>query len=173
MPGRLTMRRHLYYYTVVDVGFEPAAALLQGDPSRWLPSPTAGRDGWLVQLHAHGALPRPIADHTATVEVGAPSAGPNSLLVPLSWRSASADRLVPVLSGELELGAMAGDGVHLSLLADYHPPLSVLGATGDLLAGRRIAEASVRRFVLDVAVNLVDSGVPGRDAGARGEEAAC
>jgi hypothetical protein len=39
-------------------------------------------------------------------------------------------------------------------MGSYRPPLSVVGEVGDKLIGHRVAEACVRRFVLDVAERL-------------------
>jgi hypothetical protein len=148
------MHRHVYYYTLLGDGYEEAAAALSGDPRRWLPFPAEPvDDGWELELRADGALPAPIARHRAVVEVGDPSGG-ESIAIPLRWRSATADRLLPVLEAELELQPLSGGGAHLSLLGTYRPPLSVMGGAGDLLVGHRVAEACVRRFVLDVAERL-------------------
>jgi hypothetical protein len=151
------MHRHVYYYTLLARGYEHAAAVLAADPAAWLPSPvTELEDGWQVELCADGALPAGLARHLARVDVGSPRGG-DAISVPLRWRSAVSDRMLPVLEAELELSPLSGGGAHLSLLGSYRPPLSVMGGAGDLLVGHRVAEACVRRFVLDVADRL--SGV--------------
>lgn len=147
------MHRHVYYYTLLGHGYELAAAVLTGDPGAWLPTPIAVDGGWQLELCADGALPAPLARHEAVVSVGQPRGG-DAIAIPLRWRSATTDRLLPVLEAELELQPLSGGGSHLSLLGTYRPPLSVMGGAGDVLLGHRVAEACVRRFVLDVAARL-------------------
>ncbi|HUH07112.1 MAG TPA: hypothetical protein VML96_04810 [Egibacteraceae bacterium] len=148
------MPRHVYYYTQVDQPYSALAPLLSGPPQQWLPQPVeASDDSWLVALHADGALPRPLSTHTGLVTVAEASMDEASLLRSVSWRSAASDRIVPVLKADLELAPLA-DGCQLSLMGTYRPPLSVVGGAGDRLHGHRVAEACVRRFVLDVAERL-------------------
>jgi hypothetical protein len=152
------VRRHVYFYTLLESVYSQAARVLRGDPATWLPEPvTRSGEYWRLPLHADGALPRPVASHPAEVEIGAPVGGEEGLVIPVAWHSARADRLLPTLNGELQLESLAGGGSHLSMLATYRPPLSVLGEVGDIAVGRRVAEACVRRFVLDVAARV--SGV--------------
>lgn len=146
------MRRHLYYYTVIDQGLAEATALLTGDPTRWLPDPaTPAGSGFEVELAAEGALPKSLAQHRVVVEVGTPVDAGDRLLRPITWRSATAPGIFPVFEGDLELVALQTNACQLSLFGTYRPPLSVAGGAGDALLGHRVAEACVRRFVLDAA----------------------
>ena len=149
------MRRHLYFYTVIDQDLAAASALLSGDPSRWLPPPaSATGDGFLVELHAEGALRGRLARHAVTVNLGEASPSGERLLRSLTWRSSAAPGLFPVFEGDLELIALQSDVCQLSLFGTYRPPLSVAGGAGDALLGHRVAEACVRRFVLDAAERM-------------------
>lgn len=149
------MRRHVYYYTHLSQPYAVAGAALAGDPGLWLPSPARAVDGhWLVDVYADGALPARLACHRAVVDIGPPGAMGDETLRSITWRSANADRAIPVLEGDLELAPLAGDGCHLSLMGSYRPPLAVVGEAGDRLLGRRVAEACVRRLVLDIADRL-------------------
>lgn len=146
------MRSIVYYYTHVQQPFAELATLLSSDPSGWLPAPAKPVDAaWLVTLHADGALPQPLAAHQARVRVGPSTATESTLLRGIAWRSAIADRLVPMLEADLEPASLNGSGCQLSLMGSYRPPLSVVGAAGDRLLGHRVAEACVRRFVLELA----------------------
>ena len=149
------MRRHLYYYTHLDHDLPTASALLNGDPARWLPAPaeaTAG--GWSVDLIASGALPKAVARHRAIVDVGPALVTEKRMLRPITWRSATAPGIFPVLDGDLELVGLRGELSQLSLIGTYRPPLSVAGGAGDALLGHHVAEACVRRFVLDMAERM-------------------
>ena len=149
------MRRHLYYYTHVDADSATASDLLHRDPSLWLPAPATGTEGgWVVDLLATGALPKAIARHRAIVDVGPAIATADRLLRTVSWRSATAPGIFPVFDGDLELIALQGELSQLSLIGTYRPPLSVAGGAGDALLGHHVAEACIRRFVLDMAERM-------------------
>jgi hypothetical protein len=146
------MRRHLYYYTHIPQPFAAAAELLAGDPAAWLPPPAQRNGaGWHVILSAEGALPARVAQREAAVTIEAARVYPRRLLLPVTWQATSKEQLFPVLTADLGLDELQGVGCHLSLMGTYRPPLSVVGGAGDALLGHRVAEAVVRRFVLDVA----------------------
>jgi hypothetical protein len=85
------MRRHVYYYTHVELPFEVASARLRADPAGWLPVPATSDNGhWLVELRADGALPQALARHLAEVEVGPVTPMAGALLRAMTWRSAKA-----------------------------------------------------------------------------------
>lgn len=150
------MRRHVYFYTFLDRAFPAAADVLSGPPPRWLPPPASsdGEEGWLVDLAADGALPAPVATLPAVVAVGPAARFHDHLLRAVRWRARTAEQLFPVLEADLDLRQTNGSGCQLSLTGSYRPPLSVVGGVGDRLLGHRVAEACVRRFVLDVGGRL-------------------
>lgn len=146
------MRSLVYYYTHLPQSFAGLARLLAADPGTWLPGPAERvENGWVVSLHADGALPRQLGGHPTHVQVGPVSVTDARLLRRLAWRSATCEGLVPVLEADLELSPLDGYGCRLSLMGSYRPPMSVIGRAGDRLLGHRVAEACVRRFVLDLA----------------------
>ena len=56
-------------------------------------------------------------------------------------------RLFPTLDGELFAVEIDGPGdTRLCLTGRFQPPLGPAGAIGDLIGGRRLAEASIRAF---------------------------
>jgi hypothetical protein len=149
------MRRHLYFYTLLESRPADAMHRLADDPGLWLPEPAAPTDGgWKVDLLAEGALPRALARHGVIVDVGVPLHASDRLLRTVRWRSSTAPGLFPVFDGDLEMVGLSGGSCQLSLMGTYRPPLSVAGGAGDALLGHHVAEASVRRFVLDVAQRM-------------------
>ena len=150
------MRSIVHFYTHLQVPFAHAAAVLSDDPGAWLPAPAEPSDaGWLVALHADGAVPEPLAAHHARICVGVATGADGTLLLrSVVWRSDAADRLVPTLEADLQLASLDGYGCQLSLMGSYRPPMSVVGVAGDRLLGHRVAEACVRRFVLETADRL-------------------
>ena len=156
------MQRHVYYYTHLPGGpAEEVEGRFHADPAQWLPPPAELRpDGWLVDLHADGVLVPALARQQGEVQVSALTATPTGTVRRISWRAVRADRLFPVLEGDLELAPLPVSGWQLSLVGTYRQPLSVIGGSADRALGHRVAEACVRRFVLDVADRLTPATLP-------------
>ena len=72
----------------------------------------------------------------------------------LEWAAATAPRLFPLMKGDLSVYALTATETQLDFAGQYEPPLGPLGSAIDSLAGHKIAEASVHRFVTDIAVYL-------------------
>jgi hypothetical protein len=127
------MRGHVYFFTHLEVPYAAAARLLDSDPGVWLPAPAAATgELWTVDLDADGALPGPLASHTAEVAVGPAAHSDAGLVRTVSWRSAHMPALIPMLAADLELCPLEGDRSRLTMVGRYRPPLSVVGgsATG-------------------------------------------
>jgi hypothetical protein len=86
--------------------------------------------------------------------VGPLDSRPASLQVPLQWKAAEHPNLFPVMDGELHVSDADGNHVELRLTGEYRSPMGALGAVGDALAGRRVAENSLRGFLAAVAERL-------------------
>jgi hypothetical protein len=86
--------------------------------------------------------------------VGQLDSRPASLQVPLQWRAAEHPNLFPVMDGELHVSDVDGNHIELRLTGEYRSPMGALGAVGDALAGRRVAEKSVDGFLTEVAQKL-------------------
>lgn len=160
------MARFVYFYTHLSESFEVVAATLDDTPVGWLPPPAIpDGEGYLVDLTADGALPSPVDQVRVRVRLG-PTTADEGMRLPLQWTAAVAvPQLFPTLIGELELQRLPTDGSRLSLSGTYQPPGWQLGDVADRLVGHRVAEACVRRFVLDSAHRLTrhaESGAPER-----------
>lgn len=79
--------------------------------------------------------------------------GPGASL-PIEWKAAKAPRLFPVMHAELSIYPLSGAETQLDFHGTYEPPLGILGGAVDALVGHKLAEASVHRFVADVAQHL-------------------
>jgi len=75
----------------------------------------------------------------------------------LEWESATAPRLFPLMKGELSLYPLTATETQLDFFGVYEPPFGAVGKTMNAILGHRIAEASVHRFVNDVAGYLRQS----------------
>lgn len=151
------MRRHVYYYTLIPASFDDVAERCSDDPAAWLPAgAVVRRDGrWEVVLRAEGALPRGLDSVAALITVGPAARHGSQIVRPVAWQSANAAVLFPTMEADLGLDDLDGNGSHVSLMGTYRPPMSVIGAAGDQMLGHRVAEACVRRFVLDIADRLM------------------
>jgi hypothetical protein len=81
------------------------------------------------------------------------SSGPITKLH-LEWEAANMKRLFPFMKAELSVFPLTSTETQLCLEGNYEPPLGVLGSLIDNVVGYRIAEASVHRFITDIAVYL-------------------
>jgi hypothetical protein len=87
-------------------------------------------------------------------DVGPAETAPTSLRVPLHWKAAEHQNLFPVMDAELHISDVAAEHIELRLVGEYRAPLGAVGAVADALAGRRVAERSLRRFLAEVARRL-------------------
>jgi len=69
----------------------------------------------------------------------------------LEWEAATAPRLFPFMKAELSIYPLTSTETQLDFFGVYEPPFGAVGKTMNAIAGHRIAEASVHRFVNDVA----------------------
>lgn len=69
----------------------------------------------------------------------------------LEWEAAKMPRLFPLMKAELSIYPLTATETQLDFSGVYEPPLGVVGKAMNAIAGHRIAEASVHRFVNDVA----------------------
>lgn len=72
----------------------------------------------------------------------------------LEWEAARAARLFPFMRGEFSAYPLTATETQLDFAGRYEPPLGPLGDAIDAAIGHKIAEASVHRFVGDVAKYL-------------------
>lgn len=81
------------------------------------------------------------------------SAGP-STVIHLEWEAATMPNLFPFMKAELAIYPLTPTETQLDFSGVYEPPLGVLGSAMNAVAGHRIAESSVHRFVSEVAQYL-------------------
>jgi hypothetical protein len=69
----------------------------------------------------------------------------------LEWEAARMPRLFPIMKADLSIYPITATETQLDFNGLYEPPLGPLGIAVNAIIGHRIAEASVHRFVSDVA----------------------
>lgn len=79
--------------------------------------------------------------------------GPSTVIY-LEWEAASHPHLFPFMKAELAIYPLTTTETQLDFSGIYEPPLGVVGSAMNAVAGHRIAESSVHRFVSEVAEHL-------------------
>ena len=71
--------------------------------------------------------------------------------IALRWKAARAPALFPSMDAKLIVYPLSRNETQLELHGLYSPPLGTVGSALNSLVGHRVADASVHRFVTDVA----------------------
>jgi hypothetical protein len=80
-----------------------------------------------------------------------PAGRTRTTVIGLRWNAARAAALFPSMEAELVVYPLSKDETQIELHGRYTPPLGTVGSALDSLIGHRVADASVHRFVTDVA----------------------
>lgn len=80
-----------------------------------------------------------------------PAGRTRTTFIKLRWKAARAAALFPSMEAEVIIYPLSRDETQIELHGRYAPPLGAVGSALDTLIGHRIADASVHRFVTDVA----------------------
>jgi hypothetical protein len=69
----------------------------------------------------------------------------------LEWQASKMPSLFPLMKADLSIYPLTATETQLDFSGLYEPPLGAVGRAVNAIAGHRIAEVSVHRFVNDVA----------------------
>lgn len=86
-------------------------------------------------------------------EAGDAASGP-AIRLQLEWEAATAPGLFPFMKADLSVYPLTSTETQLDFWGLYEPPFGGLGRAMNAVAGHRIAEASVHRFINEVAEYL-------------------
>jgi len=92
----------------------------------------------------------------STEEAVSPLEGPATRIT-VEWQAARSPGLFPVMRAVLSLYPLTATETQLDLEGDYQAPLGLVGRVLDAAVGHRVAEASVHRFIEQVARHLRDA----------------
>lgn len=170
------MDRHLLAYAYVHRSFEEVCRLLSEDPAGVLGSEehAGGRtDEVVIELHVEVAG-RGVGK-AARVEVGRLEREAERVArLPLRWQAEGQAGLFPTMVADLEVYPLAFEPrplTQLVLVGHYRPPLWLLGAAADGIAGHRVAESAVHQLVEDVRSRIEhELGARENPEAGRGEE---
>jgi hypothetical protein len=93
--------------------------------------------------------------HVKSIDEKAPDAiSMPSTALQLEWEAETMPQLFPLMKGELRIYPLTATETQLDFSGIYEPPFGTVGKAMNAVVGHRIAEASVHRFLSDVAVYL-------------------
>jgi hypothetical protein len=154
--------RELSCYEYVTVPYDRVREALRSDAGgifqrATTTAATRARD-LVATLHVNvGALQigADIAIDVRRVTEDVTALGERSTRVELAWTAARGAGLFPAMDATLTIYPLSRDETQLDLLGRYRPPLGAVGSAIDAIVGHRLAQASVLRFVQEVAARLV------------------
>jgi len=143
--------------TVTEVSFDTARVRLMG----------LAQGGWLAgaSCEAYRELGRGLArvgpsstvSRLVEVQFGAMATHSRSAVLPLRWQAAgTGGGLFPALDADITVAPFGESRTLIALAGVYRPPLGPVGAALDRVVLRRVAVATVRRFVRRVDEAIAD-----------------
>jgi hypothetical protein len=140
----------------IDRDFDEIRARVRADP-RGLITASAGaayRHGERMSMRLTPLAGLPRIGKAIAVDLAEPYEREDRLVVPMHWWAPGATRLFPHLDGDLEFEPLGAKTSQITLMASYDPPLGLVGRRADLLLLHRVAEASIRSFLVRISLNL-------------------
>ena len=155
------IERYLYDNVYVRRRFDHVCQLLEQSPVRVLQPATeeAIRETGAVLADLQVELGRFEVGKTVAIEVEgfARDEGGEMARLHLRWSAAGHQTLFPAMDADLvvyDLGSDRTPLTQVSFVGHYRPPLGPVGVAGDALVGRRVAQASIRHFLIEVGRRL-------------------
>lgn len=143
----------VHYFTEVNCRIEDAVARvenLRSDMQEWAGSAYRAGEHLVGRLAGN---PVSLAG-LVLFDIGQPETSSAGYTYPLRWRATGAEGLFPLLKAELNLADMGGV-VLLSLRGFYDPPMGSLGRLVDRALLSRVADATVKSWVDQVAEGIL------------------
>jgi hypothetical protein len=156
-------KRVLFLYDFVDITrpFEALSELCRGDGS-WLGSlaSAAREDGEALLMRIGPSWVPRCVSREVRVTLGACRERETGLAASIRWEAVGLPSFFPVLEGDLKLAPLGPYDCRLILSASYVPPLGELGWRLDRALLHRVAESTVRSFLLRLAASLEAGQMP-------------
>jgi hypothetical protein len=157
----------IYYFVVAPGPFEDVERalldVLVGLPGQ---ADVAYREG--EELRSRLRSGQGAVAKTVRLHVGNPHQQDGQVRIPLTWEATGTPGLFPRMDADLVLAAVGPELTHVEFRGTYRPPLGPVGRALDRALLHRVAEASVKSFVDQLAAALLER--MGRTAGAEGGE---
>ena len=147
----------LFLETQIDHDYEPLAALLRGDPERWLPGAERMGEQLIFEVGL-GPSGRRVQRKVQAMLSRVQPFG-HGVAVHVEWRALRRPELYPTLAGALRLERAGPGRCRLAFDATYRPPAGRVGMAIDQALMHRVAETSLRDFVARLVDRLTE-GAP-------------
>jgi hypothetical protein len=118
---------------------------LLASPSAWFPKS--------VGVHVAGIPVR----KKVNVEFGEPVRTSTWAVIPISWKPTFGRKLLPVMSGKVDVSPVSTDETRLTVSGMYEPPLGRLGEQLDEALMHSVAEGTVKELAELIARRLQES----------------
>lgn len=160
MSERL-QRGELRVYDYVAAPFDRVSELLRRDALGLFQRATAAAAGRAETVAARlqvgiGALQVGTAIEIIIRQIvdGKSPFGDAATVVSIAWQAAHSAALFPSMEASILAYPLSATETQLELQGHYRPPLGLVGAALDSIAGHRVAEASVHRFLQEIAAQV-------------------
>lgn len=157
----MAQRREIRSFDYVNHPFEMVRSALTNDPHKLFVAATRAASSRAqsvaaaLQVNLGGLDVSTEIDLTVgAIDEKSPADNPRSIKIPIDWQASRNPRLFPLMNAELSVYPLTPTETQLDFLGRYDPPLGTLGDALNAVVGHKIAEASVHRFVSDVAQYL-------------------
>jgi hypothetical protein len=156
----MTAPHELRCYDYVNHPYSAVRDAIRADPGRIFGRATSSAARRAHALAANlkvGVGPLEIGTDVAIETLGVeerdegPAGRTPTTFIKLRWKAARAPALFPSMDAQLIVYPLSKDETQIELHGRYTPPLGPVGNALDSLLGHRVADASVHRFVTDVA----------------------
>lgn len=145
------------YYVELDLPFEEVEDRLLTTPDRWVPGMLREAEDRGGRLLAEVGFPlgddRRIGKKVE-VTVGEPYRSPSKTSLPLTWVATGTGSLFPSMEADVDVAGLGARRTQLSISARYRPPLGAVGRALDRAVLHRVAEATIKDFLDQVAATL-------------------
>jgi hypothetical protein len=152
-------------FVEISSPFKDVDAALTKDGAEWLPglasSVGEGGDRRMTDVGFGDELR---IGRSVIVTVGLLARMQFKTLLPIFWRPAHAEALLPAMDAEIEVAPMGPARSQLAMTARYTPPFGLLGRVADRALLHRVAEATIKDF-LDRVVGQVEERLAGLPPG--------
>ena len=153
------MSREIRCFEYVNHPYEAVRKALVGDAQTAFAGATSeatGRaEGVAAELRINVAVLQIgkdiVIDVGEPVEEPATDTTPAITTLPVTWKATGAPVLFPMMRADVSMYGITPTETQLDFRGEYDPPMWALGSMIDAVVGHRIAEATVHRFVRDVA----------------------
>ena len=142
----------VFDFVHVNAAFDDVRVQVKMDHGNWLGVTAADaltKQSFLTKVGPGGLISKKVE-----IQLGEVRDAMGALIVPLCWMATTTPFLFPKLDGDVEFSEMDPGHVRIALRGSYRVPLGSFGERIDKMIMHRMAESTVRSFLLGVASEL-------------------